>query len=138
MTGLKMLTVVDEDGKNIDRYLEKLSKSFKGTLYLVYVKDVGFYPAEALLEFEKSFNKIKEKGLKVLNRIAKKAEELGFKTEIIGVQYGVAIERILKLEEQLNPDVLIVSHKCGFRRILSEDYIDSIICNARSPVLIAR
>jgi len=136
MTDLKVLTVVDGDGEIIHKFIERLS--FKGTLYLVYVKDIGFYPAEVLLEFEKSYNKIRDRGLNVLNRIAKKAEELGFKTEIVGVQIGSAVERILKLEEQLKPDILIVGCKCGLGRILSEGYIDSIICKAKRPVLIAR
>ncbi len=139
MNDVKVLAIVDENSKYIDKYIEKLSKSFRGTLYLTYVKDIGFYPAEVLLEFEKSFNKIKRRGLEVLNRIAKRAKELGFKTEILGVHCGIAIERILRLEEQLNPDLILIGYRCGlFRRLLSEDYFDTILCKAKTPILVAR
>ena len=139
MNDVRILAVVDENTKHIDEYIEKLSKSFRGTLYLTYVKDIGFYPAEVLLEFEKSFDKIKRKGLEVLNRIAKKAKEFGFKTEILGVHCGIAVERILKLEEQLNPDLILIGYRCGLlRRLLSEDYFDSLLCKAKTPILVAR
>jgi nucleotide-binding universal stress UspA family protein len=139
MNDVRILVVVDENSKQIDACIEKLSEKIKGTLYLLYVKDTDFYPAELLLEFDKAFDRLKNKGLQILSKLAEKAKMCGFRTEILGVHYGIALERILKLEKQLNPDLILVGFECGlFRRLFLGDYLNDLLCKANTPILVAR
>ena len=140
MDDVKILVVVDENSKQIDTCIEKLSEKIKGTLFLLYVKDIDFYPAELLLEFDKTFDRVKSRGLQILSKLAEKAKTCGFKTKILGVHYGIALERILKLEKQLNPDLILVGFECGglFRKLLRENYLNDLLCKANTPILVAR
>ena len=136
---VRILVVVDENSKQIDACIERLSEKMKGTLYLLYIKDTDFYPPELLLEFDKAFDRLKNKGLRILSKLAEKAKMCGFRTEILGVHYGIALERILKLEKQLNPDLILVGFECGlFRKLFLGDYLNDLLCKAKTPILVAR
>jgi nucleotide-binding universal stress UspA family protein len=139
MNQARILAVVDENGRSTERCIERLAEKVRGVLYLVYVKDVHPYPAEVLLELEKRYNDIKSKGTGILKEISAKAEKLGFKTEILGVHCGIAAERILKLEKQLNPDIILVEYECSpLKRLFSSNYVDTLFCKAKAPVMVAR
>ncbi len=105
---LKILVIVDENvvGK-IERYLEKLSSKFGGKLYLIYMKDVDYYPSEVLLELEKKFNKIREETLNILNNLAEKAKSYGFNVEMMDVHIGISSQRLAELYKRINPDILV-------------------------------
>ena len=137
MNDVKILVVVNERSEYIEKGLEKLPKQLKGILYLAYIKNIDFYPAEVLLEFEKTFENIRKRGLNILNKIANKARKLGFKTEIVGVYCG--INKVLELEKRIKPNIILVDCKCGlFRRLLLDDYFDSLLCRTKTPILVAR
>ena len=103
-----MLAVVDDKNKELVKtYLQILSKKFKGTVHLIYIKDVDYYPAEVLLEVEKAYDTIRDSGLAILNDVAKKAKDLGFDTKVLGVYCGISSERLLSIFKSVNPDMLI-------------------------------
>ena len=108
MKDLKVLVVVDDKNSElVEKCLEKLSSRFGGKVYLVYVRDVDYYPAELLLEVEKTYDKIKDDGLTILNKIAEKAKQLSFETEILGVYCGISSERLVSIYKSIDPDILV-------------------------------
>jgi len=108
MKDLKVLVVVnDKNSELAEKCLEMLSNKFEGKVYLVYVKDVDYYPAEVLLEVEKTYDKIRDEGLTILNKIVEKVKQLGFDTEILGVYCGISSERLMNIYKSIDPDILV-------------------------------
>jgi len=108
MKNLKILAVInDKNSELVGRYIEILSRKFGGKIYLVYVKDVDYYPAELLLEVERTYDTIKNSGLAILNNLAERSKNLGFNTEILGVYCGISSERLISIFKSINPDILI-------------------------------
>jgi nucleotide-binding universal stress UspA family protein len=108
MKDLKILAVIDDKNSElVEKCLEKLSNKFGGKVYLVYVRDVDYYPAEVLLEVEKTYDKIRDEGLTILNDIAEKVKQLGFDTEILGVYCGISSERLVSVYKSIDPDILV-------------------------------
>lgn len=90
---VKILAVVNENWRNIPLCLQRLSKKFKGTIHLPYVKDIEPCPAEVLVELEKKSGEIREKGVKTHKKLAESAKSLGFNVEILGVHCRIASEK---------------------------------------------
>jgi nucleotide-binding universal stress UspA family protein len=90
---VKILAVVNEKWGDV-LCLQRLSKKFRGTIHLLYVKDIEPHPAEVLVGLEKRSGEIREKGMEILSRIAKKAKSLGFDVGVFGVHCGIAAERL--------------------------------------------
>ncbi len=112
MKELRILAVVNKDPEKVKKGLVKLSKNFKGTVYLLHLRNFDFYPAEVLLEFEKKFEELKERGLRMLNDIASEIEKVGFDVKVLGVQYGIAGERMRRIVNELNPDLVVLEKRC--------------------------
>jgi len=136
---VKILVVINREDNSIQECLKRLSSKIKGSVHLLYVKDIEPYPAEVLIELEKKYNEIKEKGTKVLRDLSNKIKELGFKVEVLGVHCGIAPERILKLEDELNPDIILLQYKpSALKRLFSRDYVDIVLSKSKAPILIAK
>ncbi len=136
---VKILAVVNDNWKGIPACLQRLSRKLKGTIHMIYVEDIEPCPAEALIELEGKCSEIREEGMKILKKLEEKAKSLGFNVEILGVHCGIVSERVLKLEKQLNPDIILVEFKRSFLgRLFSTDYVDTLLCKAETPILIVR
>jgi hypothetical protein len=108
MIETKVLVIVnDKNVESVEKCLEKLSEKFRGKVYLVFMRDVDYYPAEILLEVEKSYENIKEEGMNILNRVSEKAKSLGFDVEVLGVYCGIASERVKYMDKSIKPDILV-------------------------------
>lgn len=137
---VKILVVTNgENGEKISKCLEKLSTKIRGNVYLVYVKDIEPYPAEVLIELLKQYERIKRRGQKVLEDLAEKIKELGFKVDILGIQCGIVSERISKIEEQVNPDIILVEYEYSrIKRLFGDCIFDLVLEESRAPVLVAK
>ncbi len=138
---VRILVVINEEQhEKITKCLERLSNKIKGSVYLVYVKDIDPYPAEVLIELLKQYDKIKEDGQKILKNLASKIRDLGFGVNILGIHCGIISERLSKIEEQLKPDIILVEYESSkFKKTFLKDHIfDLIVAKLRTPILIAK
>ena len=141
INGVKILVVTTgKRYENIPKCLEKLSKKIKGQVYLMYVKNIEPYPVEVLIELLKQYDKIKKDGQRILEDLAKKIKKLGFNVNILGIHCGIAFERILKIEKQLSPDIILVEYESSRlkRMFLEDETLDLVVAKLNTPILIAR
>jgi hypothetical protein len=107
---VRILVVVGKNGqKALDCIAKLANRGLRGEVYLFYVENVEPYPAEFLIELEKGgYNKIKEKGMKILNELAEKIKDMGLDVKILDTYCLTAAEDILKLKKQIDPDFIII------------------------------
>jgi hypothetical protein len=107
---VKLLVIVGKHGqKALDCIAKLANRGLRGEVYLFYVENIEPYPAEFLIELEKGgYNKIKEKGMEILKELAEKINNMGLDVKMLDTYCLIAVEDILKLKKQINPDFVII------------------------------
>ncbi|ADB58851.1 universal stress protein [Archaeoglobus profundus] len=136
---IDVLVVVDDRWNRVPESLKNLGKRFKAKLHLLFVRNLQITP-EVLTELEKKYSSLKEKALKKLQSLAEELKSYGFGTDIVGVHYGIAHERILRESERIKPDYILVRARRRPRlwRILGDYYYDDLFRSSKIPVLVGR
>ncbi len=136
---IDVLVVVDDRWNRVPESLKNLSKKFKAKLHLLFVRNLQITP-EVLIELENKYSSLKEKALKKLQSLAEELKRYGFETNIIGVHYGIAHERILRESEKIKSDYILVRARRRPRlwRFLGDYYYDDLFRSSKIPVLVGR
>lgn len=97
----------DKSSENVLNIMRKIREKLTGDVCIVYVKSVEhYYPAEILIEMDKSYDSLKEKGKETLNRIVETLKEMGFHIFSEDIYIGQSPE-IRHYLETCDPDFLI-------------------------------
>ena len=127
------------NGEGVDRIIDlACSDTGKTKVYLKYVVDMD--PIDGLYLGENYFDKLREEVQTKLNPEMTKLEGVGLETEVLRPHFSIAAEEILRVEKTVQPDVIVIEapRLSTFRRLFNRDFTDSVIREAKAPVLTVR
>jgi len=110
-------------------------------VYLMYVVDMEPLPPQVPEDLErKLYQRYREEGNKVLDESTRMLKATGFDVEVLGVHIGIAAERILKAEKEVQPDVIVMSARglSTLKKLLLGSVSDEVAKEAKAPVLLVK
>lgn len=108
-------------------------------VYLKYVVDMD--PVAGLHIKEEQFDRMREKAQQIVGQQAEELKKAGLEVGILPPHFGIAAEEILRVEEQIEPDVIVIVAPTSstFKRLLmGRDFSEEVVRTARTPVLTVR
>ena len=138
----RILVVLRNDvdyAKTID-YVVNLARSMADpVIHLLYTVDVEPVPSDEKVEKE-FYDKLRKEGEKIVEEAIDKFNSAGIDVELYDMHFGIAAERILKAEKELNPDLIVMGARglSTFKKMLLGSISDEITRKAKAPVLIVR
>lgn len=126
-------------GQAIDRVMEIAdSGRRKIKLYLKYVVDMD--PVAEVFLDEKHLEGLKKEGRDAIGRQVERLRGCGVDAEVLPPHFGIAAEEILRVEKQIQPDVIVVGapRTSTVKRLLWGDFCEDVVRQANTPVLTVR
>ncbi len=108
-------------------------------VYILYVANI-----EPLLLHEKIerkiYGKLRKEGKRIVDEAIKKLEKAGINAELYDMHFGIAAERILKAEKELEPDLIVMGARglSTFKKILMGSVSDAVLKKTTKPVVIIK
>ncbi len=138
----KILLVLRNDVdyvKTVD-YVVKLAGSIaKPKIYVLYTVDVEPLPLHEKTEAE-FYSKLREEGKGIVDNAIERLRNAGIHAELYDMYFGIASEKILKAEKELQPDLILLCARglSTFKKLLSGSVSDVVLEKAEKPVVIIR
>jgi len=138
----KILVVLRNDvdyAKTID-YVANLAKSMNDpVIHILYTVDLEPVPADEKVERE-FYGKLREEGEKIVDEAINKLNEAGIDVQLHDMHFGIAAERIIKAEKELNPDLIVIGARglSTLKKVLLGSISDEVTRKAKAPVLIVK
>ena len=138
----KILVVLRNDVdyfKTVDYIINLASSMVDPKIKILYTVDVEPVPSDEKIEKE-FYSKLRREGEEIVENALEKIKEAGIDAELHDMHFGIAAERILKAEKELNPDLIVMGSRglSTFKKMLLGSLSDEISKKARAPVLIVR
>ena len=122
--------------KGVDRIIALAHSGLsKAKVFLEYVEDMD--PLDGLYVDDAYFDSLRQKGHDILDPQVKRIRDAGLDVEVLPSYFGIAAEEILRVEKQIQPDVVVVDvpQYSAFRRLFNRDFSDEVVRKAKAPVL---
>ena len=136
----KILIIINdcESDENAINKIEKIIKPWGNPeIYLFYTVDLSYMPPDVFAALDKKFyNKLKEKGSKILKNLIDKLKSKGFNVKKADMYFGIAAEGILRYEKSIKPDVIILCEKKSIIKKIIEGLPTLITSKSKAPVVI--
>ncbi len=109
-------------------------------IYVLYAVDMELPPIVPEKVEKEIYEKLREEGKKIVDEAIEKLKAAGIEAEPIGMHFGFAVERILKAEKELNPDLIILSTRglSTLKKILMGSISEEVTKEAKAPVLLVK
>jgi len=136
--GVKALVILDPrvSPEAIDRVARfACSGVTKCKVYVKYVVDMD--PIAGLYLHDAHFDKMRKEGRDIVGRQVDMLHDSGVDVEVLPSHFGMAAEEILRVEEQMRPDIIVVAapQASALRRLLQGDFREDVVRKANAPVL---
>jgi len=140
---LKVLVVISDSSDSttaVDNAINLVKSGLDAELYLLYVVEMEPLPPGVPVELErKIYGELREKGKRVIDEQLEKIRKAGIKANVLGMYFGIASEEILRVEKKLKPDFIVMRNRASrLRRLLSNNFAERIMLEAKTPILIAK
>jgi nucleotide-binding universal stress UspA family protein len=140
-TGVKALVILDPkiSSEAIDRVAKFACSGVAGCkVYVKYVVDMD--PIAGLHFHDAHFDLMRKDGREMVDVQASRLRDSGVEVEVLPSHFGMAAEEILRVEEQIRPDVIVVRAPRSplIRRLLPRDFREEVVQKASAPVLTVR
>lgn len=128
-----------DKGKALDEVIELSESGTNLKAFLLYEADIEPIPALDEKAEKEFFEKIRREATKKIEEAVKRLTEEGVKTEVLPMHLGIALEDILKKEDIVNPNLIIIEkhNHSRFGKYLG-GLSDNLIQKARGPVLVIK
>ena len=139
----KVLVVVDETENGriaLDKLLKLARMGLRADVYIVFVKEMEVPPMVSEQKEIEAYHKMRLKAMRILESYIKELENVGLRVKDIKVVFGKPSERVLRIERDVEPDLVVVGVKkrSFFRRLLEGDPCKDLIEKAKSSVVICK
>jgi len=138
----KILVVLRNDvdyAKTVDYVVNLASSMVDPKIQILYTVDVEPVPSHEETE-RKFYRKLRKEGEEIVKNAISKIKDAGIDVELHDMHFGIAAERILKAEKELNPDLIVMGARglSTFKKMLLGSISDEVTRKAKAPVLIVR
>ncbi len=138
----KILVVLRNDvdhSRTVNYIINLASSMIDPKIRILYTVDVEPIPVDEETEI-KFYGKLRREGEKIVRDAIDKIKNAGIDVELYDMHFGIAAERILKAERELNPDLIVMGARglSTFKKMLLGSISDEVSRKARAPVLIVR
>ncbi len=139
----KVLLVLDEteNGKIALERLIKLAKmGLRADVYVVFIKELEVSPMVSEKKEVEAYHRTRLKAMRMIEKYIKELESVGLNVKDIKVVFGKPSERTLRLEREIEPDLIVmgVKRRSFFRRLLEGDPCKDLIQKSKSTVVICK
>jgi len=138
----RILLVLDDTGRGDVAFkrLKKLAEDgLRGEVYLFYVKEMEVPPFVSEERELSTYHRLMRELMDKLEKYKMELENIGLKVSDVNVVFGKYADRILMIEKELNPDMIVVGLKTGLlRRFLAKDPCEVLLKKSKANLLICR
>jgi nucleotide-binding universal stress UspA family protein len=128
-----------DHSKTVNYIINLASSMISPKIKILYAVDIEPIPTHEETEM-KFFGKLRKEGEEVVRDTINKIKDAGIDVEFYDMHFGIAAERILKAERELNPDLIVMGARglSTFKKMLLGSISDEVSRKAKAPVLIVR
>lgn len=138
----KILLVLrnDADYKKAVENAISIAGGRNSRVYVLYAVDMELPPIVPEDIEREVYNRLREEGRKIVDDAVRKLKAAGIEVEEVGMHFGFAAERILRVERQLKPDLIILSTRglSTLKKILMGSVSEEVTKEAKAPVLLVK
>jgi len=129
----------DDKGKALDEVIELSESGTNLKAFLLYEVDIEPMPTLDEKAEKDFFDNIRREGAEKIEEAVKRLNKAGISTEVLPMHVGIALEDILKKEDLINPNLIIIEkhNHSGFGKYLG-GLSDNLIQKAKGPVLVIK
>ncbi len=138
----KILLVLrnDADYKKAVENAISIASGRNSRVYVLYAVDMELPPIVPEDIEREVYNRLREEGKKIVDDAVRRLKAAGIEVEEVGMHFGFAAERILRVEKQLKPDLIILSTRglSTLKKILMGSVSEEVTKEAKAPVLLVK
>lgn len=138
----KILLVIrnDTDHRKAIENAISIASGKSAKVYVLYTVDMELPPIVPETIEKEIYDKLREEGKRIVDEAIKKIRAAGIEVEVVGMHFGFAAERILKVERELKPDLIILSTRglSTLKKILMGSVSEEVTKEAKAPVLLVK
>ncbi|AAB89722.1 MULTISPECIES: universal stress protein [Archaeoglobus] len=142
----RILLVLDDTGRGEIAFqkLKKLAEDgLRGEVYILYIREMEvppFVPEEKELA---AYHRLMTQSMKKLEGFKNQLEKAGLKVSDVSVVFGKYADRLLLVEKQIKPDLIVVGFKGGLlKRVIGgffgKDPCEVLLKKSKASLLICR
>jgi|Deesub1362A_J573_1020465.scaffolds.fasta_scaffold00378_8 nucleotide-binding universal stress UspA family protein len=138
----KILVVLRNDVdhfRTVNYIINLASSMIDPKIRILYTVDIEPIPLHEETEM-KFYGKLRREGEEIVRNAMDKIKDAGIDVELHDMHFGIAAERILKAERELDPDLIVMGARglSTFKKMLLGSISDEVSRKAKAPVLIVR
>ncbi len=139
----KVLVVVDETESGriaLDKLIKLARMGLRADVYIVFVKEMEVPPMVSEKKEIEAYHRMRLKAMKLLERYINELESVGLRVRDVKVVFGKPSERVLRIEKDVEPDLIVVGvkRKSLFRRLLEGDPCRDLIEKSKTSIVICK
>ena len=125
--------------KAVNCAINVLSLILNPEVYILYIANIEPIPFHEKTEKE-FYTKLREEGKKIVKKTIEKFRNAGIRAKLYDMYFGIAAEKIVKAERELQPDLIILCARglSMFKKILVGSVSDTVLAEAKKPVVIVK
>lgn len=138
----RILLVLDDTSRGDIAFqrLKRLAKDgLKGEVYLFYIKEMEVPPFVSEEKELTTYHRLMMESMRKLDKYKMELEELGLKVSDVDVVFGKYADRVLMIEKEVNPDMIVVGLTSGWiSRFFAKDPCEVLLKKSKANLLICR
>lgn len=138
----KFLLVLDdtERGKIAFQKIYELAKQgLRGEVFLLYIREMEIPPFVSEEKEMSAYHRLMTQSIEKLEKYKKELEDVGLVVSDVKVAFGSYADRILMLEREIKPDLIVVGlKKRVVSRLFGKDPCEILLKKSKANLLICR
>lgn len=138
----RILLVLDDTGRGEVAFqkLKRLAEEgLRGEVFILYIREMEVPPFVSEEKELAAYHRLMNESMKRLQRFKEELERAGLKVSDVNVMFGKYADRVLLIEKEVKPDLIVVGLKRGILgRIFGRDPCEVLLKKSRASLLICR
>ncbi|WP_202319884.1 universal stress protein [Archaeoglobus neptunius] len=137
----KILLILDdtERGKTaFKKLLELAEDGLRGEVSILYIREMEIPPFVSEEKELSSYHRLISHTMEKLEKYKQELENAGFTVSDVKVSFGKYADRVLILEKEMHPDLIVVGMKRSISGLFRKDPCEVLLKRSRSNLLICR
>jgi nucleotide-binding universal stress UspA family protein len=138
----KLLLVMDETERGkiaFEKLLRLAELGLRTEVYLLFVKEIEIPPIVSEEKELSAYHRMMSETLRKLESYKEKLESMGLKVSDVKVTFGKLADRILLLEKEIKPEMIVIGmKKSPISRLFGRDPCEVLLKKSKSTIIVCR
>lgn len=138
----RILLVLDDTGRGEVAFqkLKRLGEQgLRGEVFILYIREMEIPPFVSEEKELAAYHRLMSESTKKLQQFKEELEKSGFRVSDVNVVFGRYADRVLLIEKEIKPDLIVVGLKSRFLgRFFGRDPCEVLLRKSKASLLICR